>query len=89
MSNEKPDPATDDARSSDGRDAELRRDRLADEASKGLHRALRNESATIMPSSEEPAKTPASSSLGTVAEGMVEDGEAASEIEMSKSSRKK
>ncbi len=90
MINEKRDPATDDARSSDEGDAELRRTRLADDASEGLHHTLSEDLATTTaPSSDKPTRTPASSSLGTSAEGTVEDGEAASAIEVSRSARQR
>lgn len=89
MAKDRRDPATDDARSSDGKEADQRRDRLAKDAREGMQRALKSEPGPLSPKPNAPEKTPASSSLGTSAEGVIEDGESASAVELAKPPQRK
>ncbi len=73
------DPTTDDARASDSGVATERRNALARDVKKGLHSALGSEPVN---SEDGVRKSAASSAVGTVAEGMVEDGEGSSPTEI-------
>jgi hypothetical protein len=73
-------PETDDARASDSPDADKRREKLADEAGKGLRKAVSGGD-DKSEKNKPPLRTGASAALGTPAEGAVEDGEGPSPAE--------
>ena len=82
MTKDSPDSATDDTRSADSKEGDRRRAELAEAAWEGLRDALKTEHKSPSPLSHQLEKTPASGSLGTPAEGMIEDGEGASPLEV-------
>ncbi len=71
-------PETDDARASDSADADRRREKLGEDAGKGLRRAMSDKRDRDSAKIETLVRSGALSAIGTSAEGMVEDGEGSS-----------